>query len=115
MVTAYRERDWMLLGATLTVLAILLALTLRDAASVRLIAPFTACTTSSSWCWYASGLVGMPVSSMVVDTSLRRSLRHRAHLVQELRDSLRLPHDGGEIPLQASDPDNRVPAGRNGR
>jgi hypothetical protein len=33
MVTAYRERDWMLLGATLTVLAILLALTLRDAAS----------------------------------------------------------------------------------
>ena len=31
LAAAYRERDWMLLGATLTVLAILLVLTLRDA------------------------------------------------------------------------------------
>jgi hypothetical protein len=33
LVTSFRERDWMLFGATVAVLAILLALTLRDATS----------------------------------------------------------------------------------
>jgi len=34
MATALARRDWLMLGATLTVLAILIALTLRDAATV---------------------------------------------------------------------------------
>jgi Protein of unknown function (DUF1634) len=35
MATALARRDWLMLGATLTVLAILIALTLRDAARVQ--------------------------------------------------------------------------------
>ena len=35
LATASARRDWLLFGATLTVLAILIALTLRDAAMVR--------------------------------------------------------------------------------